>query len=519
MTEKVTFTAYLKDAMSSGFSKIMKSGNSAFGKLENENRKLERTMLRTGRNIDGLREKLDQLERTRNISLDTRQIRQANREIERTQREIDRLENLGRRGGLGGMLKNNMAGYIGMGMVTAGATNIIGQSIDVSSERQRLRAVLSTALSSDVQADREMERIRTFATETPFQVTELTDGFVRLTNQGFRPSVKELYKLGDLASSTGKDFNMLVEAILDAQVGEFERLKEFGIRAEKHGEKVKFSFRGIPTEVQFTEKAIQKYLLSLGDLQGVSGSMKKQMEQLGGATSNLKDNWDNLLESIGNMKAWKMGISALSSFLEKTNLSAKVTGAIQDSPYLTTWQKLNPFKKRYDTDVAYTMPMKAAEFADKQMESIMQRLKDVENSKAISALKFMRTGKVADMETLRGNRELSDLGLADAYKYEKLRQLVVRIDDMLNNPGNVGKVKGGGSGTGTGTGVTGGIDAGLSSVTGDNRTVRNIHINIGKQVESLYIQSQTMEQGADQFAEHLKRVLLTAVNDANRIAG
>jgi hypothetical protein len=90
---------------------------------------------------------------------------------------------------------------------------------------------------------------------------------------------------------------------------------------------------------------------------------------------------------------------------------------------------------------------------------------------------------------------------------------------MLNNPGNVGKVKENPV-TKTGKGTEGGkgIDAGLSSVTGDNRTVRNIHINIGKQIENLYIQSQTMEQGADQFAENLKRVLLTAVNDANLIA-
>ena len=76
--------------------------------------------------------------------------------------------------------------------------------------------------------------------------------------------------------------DQLVEGLLDAQTGEFERLKEFGIRASKEGDKVKFSFRGITTEVQFTDKAIKDYIISLGNLEGVQGTMKVQMSELTG---------------------------------------------------------------------------------------------------------------------------------------------------------------------------------------------------------------------------------------------
>ena len=61
----------------------------------------------------------------------------------------------------------------------------------------------------------------------------MTQSYITLANRGIKPTKEEIIKLGDLASSQGKDFNQLAEAMLDAQTGEFERLKEFGIKASK----------------------------------------------------------------------------------------------------------------------------------------------------------------------------------------------------------------------------------------------------------------------------------------------
>ena len=41
----------------------------------------------------------------------------------------------------------------------------------------------------------------------------------------------------------------MVEAVADATTGEFERLKEFGIRASSQGDKVALTFRGVTTTV------------------------------------------------------------------------------------------------------------------------------------------------------------------------------------------------------------------------------------------------------------------------------
>jgi len=174
------------------------------------------------------------------------------------------------------------------------------QIISVTGEFQRLSAVLTNTLGSQSMAQRALSDIKAFAAETPFSVSELTASFVKLANQGFTPTTEELRKLGDLASSTGKGFDMLTEAIIDAQVGEFERLKEFGIRATKEGDKVSFSFKGVKTQTDFTNESIRAYILSLGDLQGVSGSMAAISETLEGKISNLGDSYESFLNTIGS---------------------------------------------------------------------------------------------------------------------------------------------------------------------------------------------------------------------------
>jgi hypothetical protein len=160
-----------------------------------------------------------------------------------------------------------------------------------------------------------MQDIVEFASKTPFQVNELTDAFVKLANRGFRPTLAEMTSLGDLASSTGKSFDQLTEAALDAMTGEFERLKEFGIRASSEGDRVKFTFKGVTTEVQKTDAAIQDYLISLGQAEGVSGSMAAISETVGGQISNLEDNFTQLQLAIGSSSS-----GLISSVLQLSNL-------------------------------------------------------------------------------------------------------------------------------------------------------------------------------------------------------
>jgi len=166
-------------------------------------------------------------------------------------------------------------------------------------EFEKFEAVLTNTLGSGSAAQKSLEMISDFAAKTPFAVDKLTGAYVKLANQGFVPTRDEMRKLGDLASSTGKDFDQLAEAVIDGQVGEFERLKEFGIRAKKSGDQVAFTFKGVTKNVKFTEKAMRDYILSLGDAQGVSGAMAAISATTGGQISNLGDKMTQLSINIG----------------------------------------------------------------------------------------------------------------------------------------------------------------------------------------------------------------------------
>lgn len=195
--------------------------------------------------------------------------------------------------------------------------------IETTSEFQKMEAVLTNTLGSNSLAQQSMAQIVEFASKTPFQVNELTESFVKLANRGFKPTMEEMTALGDVASSTGKSFDQLTEAALDAMTGEFERLKEFGIRASSEGDRVQFTFKGVTTEVKKTDTAIKDYIVSLGQAEGVSGSMAAISETVGGKISNLGDNVDQLQLAIGNQSSgvFAATVDWLSAFVKHAGLS------------------------------------------------------------------------------------------------------------------------------------------------------------------------------------------------------
>jgi hypothetical protein len=107
--------------------------------------------------------------------------------------------------------------------------------------------------------------------------------------------------------------------MIDASVGENERLKEFGIRAQKHGEKVVFTFRGVKTVVDRNSKAIKDYILGLGKLTGISGAMDAISKTTGGMISNLQDRWELFKLKLGTKlkPVIAVGIEVLSKLIDK----------------------------------------------------------------------------------------------------------------------------------------------------------------------------------------------------------
>ena len=191
-------------------------------------------------------------------------------------------------------------------------------------EFAKYEAVLRNTLRSQEKAAQAMKMLQQLAADTPASLKEWTEAFIKLVNRGIKPTSDELTNMGDLASSQGKDVDQLIEAILDAMTGENERLKEFGIKASKNGNTVKYTFRGVTTEVQNSEEAIKNYLLSLGKLDGVAGSMAVQMKELEGMQSNLGDTLDSFYNKLGKRMEsfFKKGITWMKNFV--TDLSKAI---------------------------------------------------------------------------------------------------------------------------------------------------------------------------------------------------
>lgn len=209
-------------------------------------------------------------------------------------------------------------------VIAAGGLAIFGKVasgiFNVNRETQKLFASLKTVTGSAENATKAFRGIEKFASETPFQVEQITTAFIRMKSLGLDPSEDALRSYGNTASAMGMDLMQFVEAVADATTNEFERLKEFGIKAKSEGDRVSFTFQGITTTVRKNAKEINEFLTSIGENQ-FAGAMEEQMKTIDGRLSNLKDNFSTFARLIGTG-----GVNtAMESLIDKfVNLTAEI---------------------------------------------------------------------------------------------------------------------------------------------------------------------------------------------------
>jgi hypothetical protein len=220
------------------------------------------------------------------------------------------LDNLAKQGGkterslqsAGGGMAKTFAAIAGAVATVATAMTSLNKIVAVTREFDVLNAGLITATGSAENATQAFKAIQDFATSTPYSLAQATKAFNQLVNMGLTPSEKALTSYGNTAAAMGKDLSQMVEAVADAATGEFERLKEFGIKSSAQGDRVAFTFRGITTTVGNSAAEIESYLMALGNNE-FAGAMANRMATLDGAISNLSDSWDALFLTISKQGA------------------------------------------------------------------------------------------------------------------------------------------------------------------------------------------------------------------------
>ena len=255
--------------------------------------------------IDSLRAQADGLRLMRNASTDLSAIQSLNTQIRNLESEASRLQNLPppTMGERFREMANGILPQFAAALFAAfsiGAIAMLGtEVIKLTAEFEKYNAVLTNTFGSSQMAGQAMQGLEEFASKTPFQLNEITGAYIKMVNRGLIPTKKELTSFGDIASSQGKSIDQFTEAILDAQTGEMERLKEFGFTAEKHGKKVAMTFKGQTQTIDLTAESMRKYFDTVGQMKGVSGSMAAISETLEGKLSNLSDAADSLKRAIG----------------------------------------------------------------------------------------------------------------------------------------------------------------------------------------------------------------------------
>lgn len=251
----------------------------------------------------------------------------------RVKKEVDSIEqSLGRFTGNVGNYKSALSGIFGL-FAAAGVSFGVNEIIQATRETEKLFAVLTNAVGNKSGATRIFAELQDFAATTPFALNEVVGAFTKLEQRNFNPNIEQLKTLGDIAAASGKSLNQFVEAVLDAQTGEFERLKEFGIVAKKNGDIVNLTFKGQTTTIKNTSGAITEYLLGLGKLPGIQGATDAVAKTLDGSLSNLADNFSRLFATIGSGGGILQGaIDAFSRLIGSVNdlLSVPLSESIKD---------------------------------------------------------------------------------------------------------------------------------------------------------------------------------------------
>lgn len=180
-------------------------------------------------------------------------------------------------------LKGAIAGAFGVAALTQFSRGVTG----VYTEYEKLRTVLSTTLGSQAAANQEFARLQALANELPQDLQDVSQAFVKMRRFGLDTTNDGLRAFSNIATASGKSMDQLAEALADAMTGEFERLKEFGIKVRRENDKMIASFGSQQVAVANSSEELVKQLQELGRTKFGSAA-EENANTLGQSLSNLR---------------------------------------------------------------------------------------------------------------------------------------------------------------------------------------------------------------------------------------
>ncbi len=268
-----------------------------------------------------------------NVAATSRQVKKASNDLKKFGSSA--MKNMN--GATNSVLKLSYA----IGGITAGFGLKAGLSESMDLEGFKMQ--LETATKSTQKAANLMKYSVLLANKTPYEAGELVEGAAKFESMGMSAK-KYLAPIGDMAAATNKSFDQAVEARIDAQNGELERLKEFGIKKgdiqvkvdQLFGKNVAVNQKGqIKDQVKFNEA------LDAVIAERFKGGMDKQSKTVRGKLSTVTGIFKSGMATILGMQD-DGSIAKGSAFEQLSDGAGQLAGqfeALQNSGKLLEWQK------------------------------------------------------------------------------------------------------------------------------------------------------------------------------------
>lgn len=204
-----------------------------------------------------------------------------------------------------------------------------------NADMETYQNTLAIVMGSQKKAVETLAWANKFAASTPFEIPQIVEATTRMQSYGLNAQ-KTLGIVGDMASVMGKDLMQAVEAVADAQTGEVERLKEFGITKGMIQQQAKMlGSNPINNQGQITDqKAFNAALFSLMEKR-YKGGMDLQSKTFKGMMSNVQDFVSSAGRTLGKpiFDALKSGLSSSLDWMNKLQGSGAIDAAANEVAY------------------------------------------------------------------------------------------------------------------------------------------------------------------------------------------
>lgn len=165
----------------------------------------------------------------------------------------------------------------------------------------------------------------------------------RLGGLGLQAGTADVKALAQIAAGTpGKTSSDVAEALADAATGEYERLKEFNVKAKVEGDKVAVTFKGVTETIEKGGAAWQAYLNKIA-ASDFGDTLELRANTLAGAVESLQDKITQAASAIyesGLGEAIREVLADVGQLFDIAPSGARAIGSVLGDAVRSLWQRL-----------------------------------------------------------------------------------------------------------------------------------------------------------------------------------